>query len=54
LTDMSGRLILTESKQVITNEIYVFDWENLDILKAGSYIITYSDEAGTGSLKLVK
>jgi subtilisin family serine protease len=54
LTDMSGRLILTESKQVIADEIYVFDWENLGILKAGSYIITYSDEAGTGSIKLVK
>jgi hypothetical protein len=54
LTDMSGRLILTDSKQVITNEIYVFDWENLGILKAGSYIITYSDEAGKGSIKLVK
>lgn len=54
LTDMSGRLILSDSKQVITNEIYVFDWENLGILKAGSYIITYSDEAGKGSIKLVK
>jgi hypothetical protein len=54
LTDLTGRLIFTESKQVIANEIYVFDWENLGILKAGPYIITYSDVSGTGSIKLVK
>ena len=54
LTDLTGRLIFTESKQVIANEIYVFDLENLGILKAGPYIITYSDVSGTGSIKLVK
>ena len=54
LSDLTGRLIFTESKQVIANEIYVFDWKNLGILKAGPYIITYSDVSGTGSIKLVK
>ena len=54
LTDLTGRLIFIESKQVIANEIYVFDWKNLGILKAGPYIITYSDVSGTGSIKLVK
>jgi len=54
LSDLTGRLIFTESKQVIANEIYVFDWKNLGILKSGPYIITYSDVSGTGSIKLVK
>jgi len=54
LTDLIGRVIFTESKQVNGNQIYVFKWENVGMLKAGPYIITYSDMTGTGSIKLVK
>ncbi|MFM1963977.1 MAG: hypothetical protein RLZZ172_2822 [Bacteroidota bacterium] len=54
LTDLFGRVIFTESKQVNVNQIYVFKWENVGMLKAGPYIITYSDMTGTGSIKLVK
>jgi subtilisin family serine protease len=54
LTDLVGRTIFTESKQVNSNEIYVFKWANTDTLKAGPYFITYFDMEGTGSIKLVK
>lgn len=53
-TDFSGHLIFTDVKMVKENEVYIFEWTNMGLLKAGSYIMSFSDSAGKGSIMLVK
>ena len=54
MLDINGKVIRKETKQVLKNEIYLFEWNNLASLQGGAYFITYSDESGKNTIRLVK
>ena len=54
LMDVNGKVLRRETKQVLKNEIYLFDWNNLDHLPGGTYLIRYADQSGKNTIRLVK
>lgn len=52
--DVNGKVIRKETKQVLKNEIYLFDWNNLETLPGGIYLISYADQSGKNTIRLVK
>ncbi len=54
MIDANGKVIRRETKQVLKNEIYLFEWTNLEILQRGAYFISYSDETGKNTVRLIK
>jgi len=54
LMDVNGKVLRRETKQVLKNEIYLFDWNNLDNLPGGTYLIRYADQSGKNTIRLVK
>ncbi|MEY3186586.1 MAG: hypothetical protein RL675_410 [Bacteroidota bacterium] len=54
MLDITGKVIRKETKQILKNEVYLFEWNNLEILQGGAYFITYSDASGKNTIRLVK
>ena len=54
LIDLSGRLIRTESFELIKDSYQLFLIDNLSGLSAGEYILRYNDGVNSGNIKLLK
>jgi hypothetical protein len=54
LIDLSGRLIRTESFELIKDSYQLFLIDNLSSLSAGEYILRYNDGVNSGNIKLLK
>jgi hypothetical protein len=54
LIDLSGRLIRTESFELMKDSYQLFLIDNLSGLSAGEYILRYNDGVNSGNIKLLK
>jgi len=54
LIDLSGRLIRTESFELMKDSYQLFLINNLSGLSAGEYILRYNDGVNSGNIKLLK